>query len=72
MTSSLPAPRVVAAWILGRFLTAVIAFRILGIPAFWDPSLSLAVRLISLVLLPGSVELLALGMWIIRLTDDGF
>ena len=72
MTSSLPAPRVVAAWILGRFLTAVIAFRILSIPAFWDPSLSLAVRLISLVLLPGSVELLALGMWIIRLTEDGF
>lgn len=71
MTSSLPGPRAVTAWVLGRFLTAAVAFRILGIPAFWDPSLSPAVRLISLALVPGSVELLALGMWIIGLTDDG-
>jgi len=59
----------VAGWIGGRFLIAMLVFQILGVGSPWESALSPTVRLLTVVAIPGSIEILVIGAYLIDETS---
>lgn len=59
-----------ALWIGMRILVAAIVYEIVGVSSFLDPSLSGGMRLALIAATPGSVELIAVAMWVLSDTPN--
>ena len=59
----------IAGWIGGRFIIALIVFQILGVGSPLNSSVAPVVRLLAVVAIPGAIEIVAVGVYLMDETS---